>query len=85
MKPINFKEANTTLVRPSTRTPDECSPLPVFTDGQQTISCWNLSFRERMTALLTGRVWLSVKYGDVQPPVVLKCSKSFFKTNQHGQ
>lgn len=83
MKPIVFKEANKTLVRPSTMTPDECSPLPVFSDGQQTISCWNLSLKERLTALLVGRVWMSVKWGGgTQPPIWLQCKKSIFEKSK---
>lgn len=82
MKPIVFKQANTTLVRPSTMTPDECSPLPVFSDGQQTISCWNFSFKERIVALFIGKVWMNVRYGGSQPPVWLKCAKTIFIKNQ---
>ena len=85
MKPIVFKQANTTLVRPSTMTPDECSPLPVFSDGQQTISCWNLSFKERIVALFIGKVWMSVRFGGSQPPVWLQCAKTVFKQSGNGQ
>ena len=31
-------------------------PLPAFTDERQTISCWQLTWRERFTVLFFGRL-----------------------------
>ena len=78
MKPISFKEQNKVLEKPVNMTDDECQPLPVWTDGSQCISCWHLSFRERLRALFTGRVWLSVTGTETQPPVWLQCAKTVF-------
>lgn len=36
-------------------------PLPVQRDDEgKVLSCWSCSWKERLTILLTGRVWLSV-------------------------
>lgn len=77
MKPITFKEMNKTLTKPEHMTDEECKSLPVYTDEFQTVSCWKMSFRERIAAVLFGRVWLSVA-GSKQPPVWLSCEKTVF-------
>lgn len=76
MKPIEFAEANRNLTKPPNMTDDECSSLAVFTDGQDCISCWRPTFRERISIALFGRVWLFVHSGHTQPPVALvgQCS-----------
>lgn len=33
-------------------------PLPAWTDGQETRTLWQLTWCERLTVLLTGRLWL---------------------------
>lgn len=78
MKPVKFKEANKNLLKPDSMTDEECSSLWVYTDGVQCVSCWRLTFKERMCALLFGKVWLSVLSGHTQPPVWLDCSKTVF-------
>ncbi len=35
--------------------------LPVFDDGDCCLSCWKLTFAERVRVLFSGRVWLCVK------------------------
>lgn len=75
MKPINFNESNTVYVA------DGCGDLPVYKDESQIASCWKLSFKERIKALLYGRVWLCV-LGKNQPPVWLECSKTVFKESE---
>ena len=44
--------------------------LPSFRDGNETISCWRLSWLERLAILFTGRAWLYV-IGH-QPPVCIE-------------
>ena len=78
MKPIKFKEANKNLLKPENMTDEECSSLWVYTDGEQCISCWKLSFKQRLSALIFGRVWLSVLSGQTQPPVWVDCKKTVF-------
>lgn len=79
MVPVKFKEANRKLLKPDNMTDEECNSLWVYTDGKQCISCWKLSWKQRIKALLFGRVWLSVLYGGTQPPVWLDCDKTVFK------
>jgi len=78
MKPIKFKEANKNLSKPNSMTDAECSSLWVFNDGSQCISCWKMSFKQRIKALFFGRVWLSVMSGTTQPPVWVDCAKTVF-------
>lgn len=78
MEPIKFPEANQHLQKPEGMTDEECGPLPVYNDGRQSISCWKLSLRERLYALLFGRVWLYVMFGHTQPPVALEATRTVF-------
>lgn len=78
MKPVKFAEANKNLTKPNSMTDEECGSLFVFDDGTQCVSCWKLSFIQRLNALWYGRIWLSVKGGGTQPPVWLDCKKSVF-------
>lgn len=71
MKPIKFEQANKNLLKPESMTDEECSSLWVYNDGRECISCWRLTWKERIKALLFGRVWLSVLSGRTQPPVWL--------------
>lgn len=57
MYPVEFQEMNRVLGSES----EEFDSLPVFTDGRECISCWQMSWKERLSALLFGKVWLSVK------------------------
>lgn len=79
MTPINFREANKLLNKPTGMTDEECSLLPVFSDGEQCISCWKMTRKQRISALLHGKVWLSVLSGGTQPPVWLDCAKTVFR------
>ena len=93
MKPIQFKYANRQLGAPSAsgllercdrRSPLELhvegiDPLPVWTDGEQCVSCWRISLWERLAALLFGRVWLAVLSGSTQPAVCVTAARSYLK------
>lgn len=79
MKPIKFKEANKNLLKPTNMTDAECSSLWVYSDARECISCWHMSWKQRIKALLWGNVWLSVLSGNTQPPVWLDCDKTVFK------
>jgi hypothetical protein len=78
MEPITFKQANVNLQKPPSMTDEECSPLPIFADGEQCISCWRPTWRERLSILLFGRVWLFVVMGRTQPPVALMGARQIF-------
>jgi hypothetical protein len=79
MKPTNFKESNRTLTRPDALTDLECGDLHVWTDGKQCISCWKPTFRQKMSILFFGRIWLSIWSGKTQPPVWIDATKTVFK------
>ena len=79
MRPINFKEANKKLEKPSTMTDEECSSLPVYNSpGGECISCWTTSFRKRLKFLFHGKIWIGVVSGYTQPPIWLDCTKTVF-------
>lgn len=78
MKPISFENSTQVLIRPAGMSEQKCGPLPVYSDGQQCISCWRPSLRERVSMLLFGRVWLYVLSGKTQPPVSLKAKRNVF-------
>jgi len=59
MKPIKFKESNITFAENQ----PPYIPLPAFKNESQegeVISCWQLSFTERLKVLFTGKIWLSL-------------------------
>lgn len=57
MTPIKFKEMNVTFAENQ----PEYLPLPAHKgQGGEVISCWKLSWGERLKILLSGRIWLSV-------------------------
>ena len=76
MKPVDFAEATHQFERPASMTAEECSVLPVWTDGKDHISCWKPSWKERLSILFFGNVWLDV-YG-YQPPVVIWAERQPF-------
>jgi hypothetical protein len=78
MEPIGFPQANRNLLKPEGMTDEECGSLPVFSDGRQCISLWQLSWKERFSALFFGRVWLYVFSGATQPPVGLLATNEIF-------
>lgn len=59
MKPIEFKGHNKVYAKDQ----PEYLPLPVFKNDSvegECISCWKLSFKERVRILLTGKLWISM-------------------------
>ena len=59
MKPVKFKHQNVIFAKDQ----PEYHPLPALklnTSEGEVISCWQMSFKERMKVLLTGKVWLSL-------------------------
>lgn len=82
MKPIRFKFSNKTL-QPSgleySSNVAGVDPLPIWTDGEQCVSCWKMSFRERLSGLLFGHVWLALLSGETQPPAAVVVQKSYLR------
>jgi len=79
MKPVNFKEANKRLFKPSNMTDEECKPLLVFSDGKECISKWTMNWKERLHCLFKGFVWVRIVSGKTQPPIVIQAEKTVFK------
>ena len=59
MKPVEFKHQNTVFAKDQ----PEYQPLPALVLDSpigEVISCWKLSFRERLRVLFLGRIWVSL-------------------------
>ena len=59
MKPVEFKHQNIVFAKDQ----PEYQPLPALRIDSPTgevISCWKLSFKERIKVLFFGRLWLSL-------------------------
>ncbi len=55
MKPAKFAQQNLVFAEDQ----PEYQPLPAYRDeAGQVITCWELSWRERLALFLTGRLWL---------------------------
>lgn len=85
MKPVKFKEVNATMMpeeyqslikaHPKERE-DGKLPICVLSDGW--LSCWKLSFADRIRAVIFGRVWIynfSPKY---HYPISMECMRNIF-------
>jgi hypothetical protein len=80
MKPIEFKEQNRLLTKPENMTDEQCKSLPVYAKDGVCTSCWKMTYKERLNALLFGRIWASVLTGtSTQPPIFINCKKTIFK------
>ena len=79
MKSANFPEATRRPDRPDDMTEKECSPRAVWTDGRMCVSLWRPSWRERLSTLLFGKVWLFVVSGSTQPPVAVEAARTVFE------
>ena len=82
MNPTNFEQANKTLTAPDKTYSDNVTgvePLRVWTDGEQCVSCWRMTWRERLAALVHGHVWVSVLTGGTQPPMYAEAAKTYFR------
>lgn len=65
MKPLKFKGHNIVFGENQ----KEYQPLPALYDSGTVITCWKLSWRERLKILFTGKFWLSqMTFGDALQP-----------------
>ena len=79
-QPVDFKQSNFVWKGwPKSEERDEVLDLPSFKYGNETISCWELTWKEKLSILFTGRVWLRV-FGR-QPPVLVEGTCPFIKEN----
>ncbi len=77
MKPIDFPQRTFTLTKPMSMTGEECGSLPAYRGENEIISCWRPTWRERLSILIHGRVWLRVM-GTAHPPVLLEATRTVF-------
>lgn len=68
MEPVKFPEQNFTFTKPSSMTDEECESLPCHRTDNYIISCWQMSWRERIRFFFTGKMWLWI-VGQRMPPV----------------
>ncbi len=76
MKPIEFSEQNTIIAENQ----PEYLPLPAFkndsTEGE-VVSCWELSFIERIRILFTGKLWVMIMtFNQGLAPILFTTKKS---------
>ena len=78
MYPIEFPEQNLVLAEDQ----PEYLPLPSHrADDGEVISCWLLSWRERLRVLWTGRLWLrQLTFNEPLQPQLLEVESPF-----HGE
>lgn len=75
MQPVSFPEQNDVLGGGNTGASD----LPIYRDGFQIMSCWQLTPEEMLEVATTGRVYLSVMGAVTQPPVKIYGTYPFRK------
>lgn len=59
MRPIEFKEQNVVFAKDQ----PQYIPLPAFknqSEQGEVVFCWQLSLKERLKILFTGRLWVSM-------------------------
>jgi hypothetical protein len=80
MKSCAFDESNMVLRPPEGA--EDVTPLHVFHDreGNELISLWRMSWRERLSALVFGRAWVRVKtQNGEQPPFSVHAMRTVFR------
>lgn len=78
MNPIEFPEQTIVWAKNQPR----YLPLPAYTDDKQTISCWKLSWYERIKVLLFGKLWLrQMNFGHPLQPQVPSIDTPFITSN----
>lgn len=85
MTPVNFKLSNNTL-QPSNKSYSDdiegVDPLPIWSNGEQCVSKWKLSWLERFRVLIFGHVWVSVLSGWTQPPIIVDVHKEYLTAEE---
>lgn len=70
MNPIDFPDSNLNLTKPRDMTDDECKSMMVFCTPEVMVSCWRLTWMDRLRVLFGRHVWLTV-VGKRHPPVAM--------------
>jgi len=72
--PIAFPEQNVVFAKDQ----PPYMPLPALRGPDRVISCWKLSWRERLRVLFTGRVWhVQLTFGRAPMPIKLSIDELF--------
>ena len=82
MKPINFERSNGMLLGgPAWKyhTQGNVLNLPVWKNGTVIVSCWKATWRERLSTLFFGRIWLRVSAKSTHAPVSVEGAKTIFQ------
>lgn len=82
MRPTKFEHSNRQLNPSGAAYSDNVTgvePLHVWTDGEQCLSLWRPSWRERLSVLLFGRVWMALLSGETQPPACVVACKEYLR------
>lgn len=66
-EPVTWPGSNFTLQPPAGS--ENIQPLPIFRNGTCCVSCWQLTEDEFAEIVATKRVFISVFWGNTQPPV----------------
>jgi len=76
MKPITFKECNSEFAKNQ----KQYKTLPAYYDNGKeghVVTCWKLSFKERIRILFKGKVWMSLMtFKNPLQPSLLSSKKS---------
>ena len=66
MTPQAFKEQNEIYAKDQ----EEYLPLPAFANDEESISCWRLTLKERISILVFGRLWIrQMNFGKQLQPI----------------
>lgn len=76
MRGIEFPQANTKLLPPEGQEAEVYALHIHRTEDGRVISCWQMTWGERLQALLTGKVWLHV-WGRTHPPLAIETRSPF--------
>ena len=76
MKPTNFPDANSKLTAPEGM--PGCLDLHVYRADGHVVSLWRATWRERLSLLVFGRVWLHFVGVRTHPPVSLHAERDVF-------
>lgn len=86
MQPISFPQANRIYAKDQR----EFLALPAYSDARETISCWRLTWWERVLVLFRGRLWwrqlnfgkpLQAQSPSIQSPFLTKAELSSLPTS----
>jgi hypothetical protein len=87
--PVKFEHSNRFLGPPQAAEYSEniagVVGMHTWTDGEQSLSRWKLTWRERLQVLLHGHVWITVLSGWTQPPVAIETRREYLKVRDEPQ